>query len=103
MGIYRGRDEIVRVDGVIRALHPTFRYTTIAAADVLHDKAGPTSSSQGTETSPRSISSLTVRPIRQIRRSYSDPQNLEQVVALRSSVERHMKDQALEHIWHRDP
>lgn len=39
-GIYRGRDEIVRIAGVIRAMHPTFRYATIAPADVLHDQAG---------------------------------------------------------------
>ncbi|MDR6817613.1 hypothetical protein J2X76_002789 [Neorhizobium sp. 2083] len=39
-GIYRGRDEIVRIAGVIRAMHPTFRYTTITAAEVLHDQAG---------------------------------------------------------------
>ncbi|GES48801.1 hypothetical protein Rhsp01_14200 [Rhizobium sp. NBRC 114257] len=39
-GIYRGRDEIVRIAGAIRAMHPTFAYTTIAAADVLHDQAG---------------------------------------------------------------
>jgi hypothetical protein len=39
-GIYHGRDEIVRIAGVIRAMHPTFRYTTIAAADVLHEQAG---------------------------------------------------------------
>ncbi|MDK4718730.1 nuclear transport factor 2 family protein [Rhizobium sp. CNPSo 3968] len=39
-GIYRGRDEIVRIAGVIRAMHPTFAYTTIAAADVLHERAG---------------------------------------------------------------
>lgn len=39
-GIYRGRDEIVRIAGVIRATHPTFRYTPLAAAEVLHDQAG---------------------------------------------------------------
>ncbi len=39
-GIYRGRDEIVRIASVIRAMQPTFRYTTSAAADVLHDQAG---------------------------------------------------------------
>ena len=39
-GIYRGRDEIVRIAGIIRALHPTFRYSTLGRADVLHDKAG---------------------------------------------------------------
>lgn len=39
-GIYRGRDEIVRIAGVIRAMHPSFRYSTVAAAEVLHDQAG---------------------------------------------------------------
>jgi hypothetical protein len=39
-GVYHGRDEIVRIAGVIRAMHPTFRYTTIADAEVLHDQAG---------------------------------------------------------------
>jgi hypothetical protein len=39
-GIYHGRDEIVRIAGVIRAMHPTFRYTPIADADALHDQAG---------------------------------------------------------------
>lgn len=39
-GIYRGRDEIVRIAGVIRAMHPTFRYTPIADAEVLHQEAG---------------------------------------------------------------
>ncbi len=39
-GIYRGREEIVRIAGVIRAMHPNFRYTTIAPATVLHDQAG---------------------------------------------------------------
>lgn len=39
-GIFRGRDEIVRIAGVIRETHPTFRYTPIAEAEVLHDQAG---------------------------------------------------------------
>lgn len=39
-GIYHGRDEIVRIAGVIRAMHPTFRYTPVEAAQVLHDQAG---------------------------------------------------------------
>jgi hypothetical protein len=39
-GIYRGRDEIVRIAGVIRAMHPTFKYSAIAPAEVLHDQAG---------------------------------------------------------------
>jgi hypothetical protein len=39
-GVYHGRDEIIRIAGEIRAMHPTFRYTTIAAAEVLHDQAG---------------------------------------------------------------
>lgn len=39
-GVYRGRDEIARIAGVIRAMHPTFRYTAIADAEVLHGQAG---------------------------------------------------------------
>lgn len=39
-GIYRGRDEIVRIAGVIRAMHPTFLYTPLAPAEVLHQEAG---------------------------------------------------------------
>ncbi len=39
-GMYRGRDEIVRIAGVIREMHPTFRYTPIGAAEVLHEQAG---------------------------------------------------------------
>ncbi len=39
-GIHRGRDEIARIAGVIRSMHPTFEYTTITDAEVLHDQAG---------------------------------------------------------------
>ncbi|MGG6896668.1 MULTISPECIES: nuclear transport factor 2 family protein [Rhizobium] len=39
-GVYRGRDEIVRIAGVIRATHPSFRYTALKAPEVLHDRAG---------------------------------------------------------------
>jgi len=39
-GIYRGRDEIVRIAGVIRAMHPTFTYSPLSPAEVLHDEAG---------------------------------------------------------------
>ncbi|WP_028748325.1 nuclear transport factor 2 family protein [Rhizobium mesoamericanum] len=39
-GVYSGRDEIVRIAGVIRATHPTFRYTPLAGREVLHDQAG---------------------------------------------------------------
>jgi hypothetical protein len=34
-GTYRGRDEIDRVAGAIRATHPDFRYQTIAAPEEL--------------------------------------------------------------------
>ncbi len=34
-GIYRGRDEIDRIAGVIRATHPDFRYQPIAEPEVL--------------------------------------------------------------------
>jgi hypothetical protein len=39
-GIYNGREEILRIAGEIRAMHPTFEYTPIGAADVLHGEAG---------------------------------------------------------------
>jgi hypothetical protein len=39
-GIYRGRDEIARVAGEIRALHPTFRYTPIRPPEELHGAGG---------------------------------------------------------------
>ena len=39
-GVYTGRDEIVRIAGVIRATHPAFRYTPISEAEVLHEQAG---------------------------------------------------------------
>ncbi len=39
-GVYRGRDEVVRIAGVIRATHPTFRYVPTDAAEVLHGMAG---------------------------------------------------------------
>jgi SnoaL-like domain len=34
-GVYRGRDEIDRIAGVIRATHPDFRYQAIAAPEEL--------------------------------------------------------------------
>lgn len=34
-GVYRGRDEIDRIAGVIKATHPDFRYQTIAAPEEL--------------------------------------------------------------------
>ena len=36
-GVYRGRDEIDRVAGVIKATHPDFRYQPIAAPEALGD------------------------------------------------------------------
>jgi len=36
-GVYRGRDEIDRVAGAIRATHPDFRYQPIAAPEELGD------------------------------------------------------------------
>lgn len=39
-GVYRGRDEILRIAGEIRARHPTFHYAPVAAAEVLHEQAG---------------------------------------------------------------
>src|SRR2546421_12661950 len=34
-GVYRGRDEIDRISGVIRATHPDFQYQPIAAPEEL--------------------------------------------------------------------
>ena len=39
-GIYRGRKEIARIAGAIRATHPSFRYTILRAPEVLHEQAG---------------------------------------------------------------
>ena len=36
-GIYRGRDEIHRIAGAIRATHPDFRYQPIADPEVVGD------------------------------------------------------------------
>jgi hypothetical protein len=36
-GIYRGRDEIDRIAGVIKATHPDFRYQPVAAPEELGD------------------------------------------------------------------
>jgi len=36
-GVYRGRDEIDRIAGKIRATHPEFRYTPIAEPEELGD------------------------------------------------------------------
>ncbi len=39
-GVYRGRGEIIRMAGVIRAAHPTFRYQLVGPVEVLHEEAG---------------------------------------------------------------
>ncbi len=39
-GVYQGRAEIVRIAGEIRAMHPTFKYSPLAPAEVLHQHAG---------------------------------------------------------------
>jgi hypothetical protein len=36
-GIYRGRDEIDRIAGVIKASHPDFRYQPLAAPEAIGD------------------------------------------------------------------
>src|SRR6201996_7448190 len=38
-GVYRGRDEIGRVAGIIKASHPDFRYQPLAPPDVVGDAA----------------------------------------------------------------
>ena len=41
-GVYRGRDEIDRIAGVIRATHPDFRYQPIAEPEGIRQcRAGP--------------------------------------------------------------
>jgi hypothetical protein len=39
-GITRGRDEIARIAGVIRASHPDFQYFAIVGPEELHGAAG---------------------------------------------------------------
>jgi hypothetical protein len=39
-GIHRGRQEIDRIAGTIRASHPEFRYTTVNPPEQLHETAG---------------------------------------------------------------
>lgn len=39
-GMYRGREEIGRIAGVIRALHPDFEYTVTHEPEALHDRVG---------------------------------------------------------------
>jgi len=39
-GVYRGRDEIDRIAGAIRATHPDFRYQPIAKPEELGDAGG---------------------------------------------------------------
>jgi hypothetical protein len=36
-GVFRGRDEIFRIAGVIKATHPDFKYQPLAAPEVLGD------------------------------------------------------------------
>jgi hypothetical protein len=74
-GTYRGRDEIDRIAGVIKATHPDFRYQLLSQPEVTGDAVGsvgwraalasrrlspePISSSPGTARLPPSISFLT--------------------------------------------
>ncbi len=39
-GIYRGRDEIDRIAGVIKATHPDFRYQLLSPPEVMGDGGG---------------------------------------------------------------
>src|SRR4051794_25158376 len=39
-GAYRGRDEINRIAGVIKASHPDFRYQLLSAPEVVGDAVG---------------------------------------------------------------
>jgi len=39
-GVYRGRDEIHRIAGVIKATHPDFRYQRIAPPEELGEGGG---------------------------------------------------------------
>ena len=60
-GVYRGRDEIDRVAGAIKAAHPDFRYQPIAAPEEL-DNAGRVDGSRAVlvrrQRTPGLISSL---------------------------------------------
>jgi hypothetical protein len=74
-GIYRGRDEIDRIAGVIKSTHPDFRYQPLSPPEVMGDGgrvrwvsgspgkppayAGTDFIITGTARSPPSISSLT--------------------------------------------
>jgi len=74
-GAYRGRDEIDRIAGVIKASHPDFQYQPLSPPEEIGDGCRvrwvsgspggrqptlePISSSPGTARSPPSISSLT--------------------------------------------
>lgn len=58
-GVHSGRDEIVRIAGVIRAMHPTFRYAPITEAEVLHDRAGRVKWIAESRASLRSTPALT--------------------------------------------
>jgi len=40
-GIYRGRHEIHRIAGVIKATHPDFQYLPLSPPEVVGDGAGP--------------------------------------------------------------
>jgi hypothetical protein len=70
-GVHRGRDEIHRVAGAIKATHPDFRYQPIAAPEELGDggrvqwvsgRPGEAPAYAGTAGSPSCISSSTSYP-----------------------------------------
>lgn len=54
-GIYHGRDEIVRIAGVIRASHPTFKYMPTGPVEDLHDQSGRLSWVAGTPGAPPAV------------------------------------------------
>ncbi len=39
-GVHRGWDEIDSVAGIVKAMHPEYRYTPIRPVEQLHDRAG---------------------------------------------------------------
>src|SRR5258705_8880434 len=70
-GIYRGRDEIDRIAGVIKATHPDFRYQPLSPPEVMGDGAGPLGVGQPWQTAGLRRNRFHHRPGRQDRRRLS--------------------------------
>ena len=71
-GIYRGRDEIDRIAGVIKATHPDFRYQPLSPPEVMGDGgAGPLGVGQLWQAASLRWNRFHHRPGRQDRRRLS--------------------------------